>query len=192
MRTRLFHLVLFASMTLFLAGLASACGGGSGDFCKDNCAAVVAAGCENGPMNMEDCLQGCSIAKSSCPVEFNGLAGCAGSNATFACNDYDSPAPPGCGAANDALQACLQDVDPYCYEACPAVVDAECTNGPVDVWDCLDGCDYASTNCPTEFDALAVCAGSNATFTCDLDDSPAPTGCTTENDDLNLCLSMID
>lgn len=191
MHTRSIQLVRLALPVLLCAALIGGCGNGdSKNFCEDSCAAVVAAGCSNGPVDRADCLQGCGYAQTTCPAEFGTLASCAGSNATFACDYYDSPAPPSCGSENAELQACLQGGEAYCYEVCPAVVAAGCSNGPVDGPDCLDGCNVAATDCATEFNAVAECSGTDATFTCDLADSPVPQYCETENDALQICLSL--
>jgi hypothetical protein len=86
------------------------------------------------------------------------------------------------------LTACLQQVSVFCVQSCPAVVAAGCTNGPGDLDDCLSGCGASETSCPTEFQAVAECAGSAPTFSCDANLSPYPEGCQPQNDALLLCL----
>jgi len=193
MHTTKLSSILLAAGALFLA---AGCGGdgddGDGDFCQDNCPAVLEPGCTNGPADMDDCLGGCEVAKNTCPSEFNAMVSCAGDNPTFICDAYDSPAPQGCDVQNAELQACLQGGEVFCYLACPAVVAAGCGNGPDDPGNCLEGCSFAAERCPTEFEALAQCAGTDATFTCNTDDAPVPDGCETEDAALNTCLSEID
>jgi hypothetical protein len=181
--------VVALSLVLTACLALSACGGGSSkDFCEANCAAVVAAGCTNGPVDQTDCLTGCNSARSACPTQFNTLASCAGSSASFTCDANDSPSPVGCDTQNLNLSACLEGVSDFCIAVCPAVVAAGCSNGPGDLMDCLSGCADAEASCPTEFQAMAQCAGTSATFACDGNDSPAPAGCQTENDALMLCM----
>jgi hypothetical protein len=79
-----------------------------GDFCATNCSAVLAAGCTNGPTDHADCMTGCDFARTSCPSQFNALAGCAGSSATYECDANDSPAPVGCDSEIAALNTCMQ------------------------------------------------------------------------------------
>lgn len=185
--------VQFASVALLVAfatALAFAgCGGdGDKDFCVANCPAVVAAGCTNGPTDQADCLTGCNSARTTCPTQFSSLAQCAGQAATFSCDANDSPIPVGCQAENEGLNACLQGISSFCIAVCPAVVAAGCSNGPPDQADCLAGCDEAETTCPSEFQAMAQCAGTSATFSCDANNSPYPDGCQAENDALIACL----
>lgn len=191
MHSRPIHPITFATLSLISAALIGGCGddgGPNGDFCQDNCAAVLAANCTNGPADMADCIEGCGYAQTTCPSAFEALADCSGSGLSFACDDYDSPAPSKCADENIELQACLSGVAPYCYAVCPAVIAPGCSNGPSTASECLDGCQEAASNCPTEFDALIQCAGTDATFSCDLSDSPVPDGCEAENDSLNTCL----
>ncbi|HUU01486.1 MAG TPA: hypothetical protein VM425_08615 [Myxococcota bacterium] len=190
MRSKIVTLATIALSVLFTAILVfpGCSSGDGGDFCEANCPAVVAAGCSNGPADQADCLTGCNTAQTTCPSQFNALAGCAGTDATFSCDAYDSPAPAGCVTENTLLNACLQGVSEFCVDGCPAVLAAACSNGPSDLADCLSGCDAAATSCPTEFTAMQTCAGASAAFACDANNAPYPTGCQAENDALMLCM----
>ncbi len=160
-------------------------------YCYLACPAVVAAGCSNGPADPGECLEGCNQAAESCPTEFDAMTQCAGTDASYTCGEYDSPLAEGCQEESYALQACMEDGDAYCYAVCPAVVAPGCSNGPGDLGECLDGCNDAASGCPDEFADLKQCAGTDASFSCDASDSPAPDGCTAENDALNACMSEL-
>jgi hypothetical protein len=85
------------------------CGGDGdgGDFCSAYCPAVLAASCQNGPSDMEDCQGGCNHAKTTCPTEFAALQGCTGASPTFSCDANQSPTADGCETENAALYTCL-------------------------------------------------------------------------------------
>ena len=163
-------------------------GGDDWDFCENTCPAVVAAGCDNGPADQAECLEGCQAAETACPQVFADMKQCAGKDASYTCGEYEGPVAEGCQDESYALQACMEGGEVYCYLVCPAVVAAGCSNGPSNLGECLEGCNFAAESCPDEFDDLEQCAGTDASFSCDASDAPAPDGCTAENDALNACM----
>jgi hypothetical protein len=158
------------------------------EFCETACPAVVAAGCENGPADYQDCLYGCEESLWECPVEWQAVADCAGAEPVFECNELDSPVVQGCDTANEALWACLTYVPQACQTLCPAVVDAACTNGPSTLGECLEGCGEMEQYCDTEFYAWVDCAGDEPSITCDMNGQVTVVGCEGETAAMFGCM----
>jgi len=78
-----------------------------------------------------------------------------------------------------------------CVESCTQVIAAGCDNGPATVADCEQGCRETEAACPSELEAVMVCASETETFTCDSDGWVYPDGCATEQDALYACLNDV-
>jgi hypothetical protein len=163
-------------------------GTGSPGTCADTCPAVVAAGCSHGPPSVAACEMGCEVVAMSCAAAFTALIACGGASPTFVCDPAGNPYPKGCEAENTALVACRTGAPEVCIEVCPAVTAAKCANGPPDITECQSGCGSTSTQCPTEFAAVASCWSASSTFTCNADGFPVATGCEAQGSALFACL----
>jgi len=75
--------------------------------CADNCPAVVAAACTNGPPDVGSCQAGCAAVTITCPEEYEALDTCAGATPTYECNASDQPMPQGCDTQHAALMTCM-------------------------------------------------------------------------------------
>jgi hypothetical protein len=77
-----------------------------------------------------------------------------------------------------------------CANVCPAVLEAACTGGPVDMADCESGCAYSGMTCPVEWTAVLNCLTSASEFACDASGRVTSPGCESQYDALYMCLGV--
>jgi len=75
--------------------------------CDTDCQAIVAAGCANGPPDLQSCTDGCDAAIFGCPEETADYMDCAGPSPTFTCTGDGIPTPEGCQSETEAVAACV-------------------------------------------------------------------------------------
>ena len=79
--------------------------------------------------------------------------------------------------------------DATCEGICPAVVAADCANGPPNLAECISGCEaIIDMGCSAEIQAVLNCSDGKS-FTCDENDSAVASGCESQNDALNTCMA---
>jgi hypothetical protein len=79
---------------------------------------------------------------------------------------------------------------PSCAATCPAVLAAECSNGPVDQADCESGCEtIRASSCVPLYKAMIECGGAKPRYTCDDAGQVIASGCEDEIEALYRCLA---
>lgn len=112
------------------------------------------------------------------------LAGCSSRNSNRNGNSTDGGSDGGGADAGDAGQ---DGGGITCKSYCPAVLAANCPNGPVDEADCEQGCAIIESMCGSQFDALEVCAGATPTVSCDANGYVTFPACKGRYDALGAC-----
>lgn len=161
--------------------------------CGNICEGVVDAGCSEGPPSLEACVEGChEAATGSCSELWEDVVDCPEDDPTFYCTDEGMPRIEGCDDEHDALDSCLE-YTPVCEDSCVGAMEADCSDGPDTLEDCIYWCkDAASGYCSELWGDLAYCVGPDPTFTCSDGGMPIVEGCEEDLDALNECVLFSD
>jgi hypothetical protein len=170
---------------------------GASEVCRNLCESLAdGTDCGLNDSDVELCRCQCeSDLQPLCTEEIEAFVSCAGNSVV--CVD-GFPAASGCDSESQALDVCTEraanrlcaEEIPACRDFCDAAVASHCDAGPVALSDCLCGCeDKLAGGCPTEWDALALCAGTSFETSCDQSGEVLVQGsCSAEWAALALCL----
>ncbi|MFH1434868.1 MAG: hypothetical protein ABIJ56_04035 [Pseudomonadota bacterium] len=158
--------------------------------CEIACEEIMEADCSEGPDTLDDCITGCEWAAAGACSEFwEAVMACAGDSPSFYCTDEGAARVEGCDDEHDVMDACLYIVF-TCEDICEGVMDADCSEGPSTMDDCLTGCaETAWSSCAMPWEYVVECAGDDPTFYCTDEDMPRIEGCDDEHDALDACLT---
>jgi len=135
--------------------------------CEPICEQVLAAGCPEGPTQVDDCLSSCVDSMGGpCEDTSQDFLGCIqaldAGDAAWNCNEEGDVIPPdACAAEWIASGECVALYDPSnCDEACAHIMAAECTEGPPTMDICVSGCEQMGSGpCMEQTEAFFECLG---------------------------------
>jgi len=158
----------------------------AGGPCGHYCGQVMVAGCDETPASFAHCIANCAGSQAACSAAFDELSDCAGDDFTVTCDTLGRAAITGCLTEYADLMQCAV-ADP-CTTLCDPAIEADCASGPPTLGECVVGCsEVAANGCIGALTALATCAGTDATASCNAAGLPVIDDCESENADYMAC-----